>query len=322
MDFQINRTTIIVKDLLFQEKYNLSHSQTDLMAYFVNVTSWAMEINNHRMIATKKIMRDMPCMGEKTIEASIKVLKDLKLITCKTLQVVVWTGKPWIRGIKLTEKGKEYNAKLMLPSKDKKVRDLEKEVNELKEIIRKLKVEKPKQIEKIKETKERVKSFIPEIPKKEKIDFFIEDITKIFGQNNKSICNGVPEWDKNTTFFINSYNKLGIITPEDNVRQLKKPSEINKFWKWISQHPKRIGYKINFDVSPNLKELKKIYMNEIIVVNGEKEKINNLIQKKRGIKIVVENSNGDIRPLLDKKTKGDLIISNKQCQDLLFELSI
>jgi len=31
------RTRSIVKDLLFQEKHNLSHSQMDLMAYLVNV---------------------------------------------------------------------------------------------------------------------------------------------------------------------------------------------------------------------------------------------------------------------------------------------
>jgi len=67
-----NRTQILIKDLLFQEKYSLSHSQTDLMAYLVNVPYWATKVDGYFVITTSKIMTDLPMMGEKTIEASFK----------------------------------------------------------------------------------------------------------------------------------------------------------------------------------------------------------------------------------------------------------
>jgi hypothetical protein len=100
-----NRTRILIQDLLFREKYNLSHAQTDLMAYLVNVAYWAINVDGYFVIATSKIMMDLPAMGEKTIEASFKVLKDLELIQCKTVQVTQLRGKPYLRGMKLTKKG-------------------------------------------------------------------------------------------------------------------------------------------------------------------------------------------------------------------------
>lgn len=81
------RTQILVKNLLFQKKYNLSHSQTDLMAYLVNVYYWAISVDGYFVINTSKIKSDLPKMSEKTIEASLKILKDLGLIHSKILEV-------------------------------------------------------------------------------------------------------------------------------------------------------------------------------------------------------------------------------------------
>jgi len=70
-----NRTQILVKDLIFQEKYNLTHTQTDLMAYLVNVTKWAMEVDGYFIITTKKIISDLPQIGRKTLEKFTKSSK-------------------------------------------------------------------------------------------------------------------------------------------------------------------------------------------------------------------------------------------------------
>ena len=120
-----------MQDFDFQAKYHLTHSQTDLISYLVNIISWAICIEGYYVIATRKIMSDLPSMGLKTIEASLKVLKDLELIESKVVKVTQWKGMPHIRGVKLTEKGKEYNAKLILPSQDERVIELQKKNREL-----------------------------------------------------------------------------------------------------------------------------------------------------------------------------------------------
>ena len=137
-----NRTRILIQDLLFREKYNLSHSQTDLMAYLVNVPYWATNVDGYFVITTSKIMTDLPAMGQKTIEASFKVLRDLELIECKIVHVIEWKGKPYLRGMKLTKKGGEYNDSLVLPSQDEEVRKLKLEIKELNETIKKMSVSK------------------------------------------------------------------------------------------------------------------------------------------------------------------------------------
>jgi len=101
-----------VKDMLFQKKYSLSHTQMDLMAYFVNLAYWTIIVEGYCVIATKKIMSDLPEMGQKTIEASLKKLKEVGLIETTIVEVKVWNGNPRIWGLKLTEKGKELEAKI------------------------------------------------------------------------------------------------------------------------------------------------------------------------------------------------------------------
>ena len=89
-------TQILIKDFDFQAKYHLTHSQTDLISYLVNILSWAICIEGYYVIATSKIMSDLPSMGLKTIEASLKVLKDLELIESKVVKVTQWKGMPHI----------------------------------------------------------------------------------------------------------------------------------------------------------------------------------------------------------------------------------
>jgi hypothetical protein len=44
------RTLVLVKDIPFQDKYKLSHTQMDLMAYFVNLSFWAINVDNYNRI--------------------------------------------------------------------------------------------------------------------------------------------------------------------------------------------------------------------------------------------------------------------------------
>jgi hypothetical protein len=329
-----NRTRILIQDLLFREKYNLSHSQTDLMAYLVNVLYWAINVDGYFVIATSKIMMDLPAMGEKTIEASFKVLRDLELIQCKIVHVTQLRGKPYLRGIKLTKKGKEYNDSLVLPAQDKRVIELQKENKILKNEKREL-VERNIKLEAIMEnlgvsdleTPTPKKEIIeptptPNMPTKQAIDFFVDDVKIHFKTNSKPICNGVPKWNKETTFYINSYNNLSIITPTNDYRQLKNPLEINQFWEWLSTHTHRVGDKINFAKTPTIKEIEKRFLNQKVMIGGGEEKICELVQIENGLNVKVKNKNGEVRTIIDNNTKKDMFFTLKRCQDILFGLLV
>ncbi len=315
------RTLILVKDLLFQEKYHLSHTQTDLMAYMVNVVYWAMEIEGYFVIATSKVMSDLPAMNQKTFEASLKVLKDLELIETKIVEVKQWKGKPKLRGIRLTDKGKEYNAKLVLPSQDKEVKKLKQElkerdqkIKEQEETIKKLMVSE--RVEKI-SNPPKIEPF-PELTTTE-FENFIVTVRKKFAITSQPICNGVPKWDKNTIFYINSYNKLSIITPNNEHKQLKNPKDINHFWKWLSENPHRVGDKIEFSKIPTLKQLEKRFLNKTISLNNVEQSIDSFIECKDGVKVKVRR-NEEIRVLIDMNTREDKIFSLKEAQNILFKL--
>jgi hypothetical protein len=316
-----NRTQILIKDLQFQEKYQLSHSQTDLMAYLANVPYWAINIDGYFVIATAKIMEDLPTMGKKTIEASLKVLRDLKLISSKIVEVKRWRGKPKLRAIQLTPNGKEYNKNLVLPNQDERVRRLEKENSELKkdkkelqDIIEKMRVAEPEP-----EPKEESNP-IPETPPKEALELFIDDIIRRFGRTGKPLCNAVPTWNIKTTFYINSYNKLSLITPENKSLQLKDPIQINKFWNWLFNHPTRLGDKIDFSKAPTTKLLKKRFINQNINLNGAEKRVSDIVEVEGMVKLKLQNQDNTSSFVIDSKTKKDMTFTHQKCQDILFKL--
>lgn len=311
-----NRTQILIKDLPFQEKYNLSHSQTDLMAYLVNVTHWAMNIEGYFVIATSKIMSDLPAMGQKTIEANLKVLKDLELIECKIVEVTEWRGKPKLRGVKLTQKGKEYNAKLVLPSQDKRVKELEKKIKTLEDTIKSLSVSESEDLSPKEEA--RLKPSVPSMPTLEAIEIFVDDVTKRFSKTAQPICNAVPQWEKETTFYINSYNKLSIITAQKEHKQLKNPLEINHFWQWLFTHNHRMGDTIDFNKTPSIKALETRFLNQTVIIGKKEEKIYEFVPCKDGVKIKVKNDKGKVRFIVDSHTGKEMVFSLKKCQEMLF----
>jgi hypothetical protein len=55
-----NRTRVLVKDLLFQEKHQLSDTQVDIISYIFNAFTWAMKVEGYTILTTKKIISDMP----------------------------------------------------------------------------------------------------------------------------------------------------------------------------------------------------------------------------------------------------------------------
>jgi len=266
----------------------------------------------------------MPIMGKKTIEASLRVLKALNLIECKTVEVTQWIKKPRIRGIKITAKGKEYNAKLALPNQDKRVIELQKENKKLKEENQEL-IETIKNMTVLESEasapKEKTEQpSTPTLPKKEAIEPFIEEISKRFGRTGKPLCNGVPTWNKKTIFNINSYNKLSVITPEKREIQIKSPAKINEFWSWLFNNSNRVGDIIDFDKAPTISELKKRFLNKNIKLNGNKKMVYDIVEVEGGVKLKLESDNQNRSFVIDTTTQKEIVFSYQRCQDVLFKM--
>ena len=318
------RTQILVKNLPFQEKYHLSHIQTDLMAYLVNIISWAICVDGYYVITTSKIMSDLPKMGQKTIEASLKVLKNLELIECKMVKVPQWQGNVKHRGVKLTSKGKEYNGALMLPSQDKKVRELEKKNRELEEENRRLQeiidnMDVSKSETSAPNNQEKPKPIAPTMPTKQAIEIFIDDVTKRFGRSSQPICNVVPKWNKETIFYINSYNRLSIITPQKEHKQLRDPILINSFWQWLYTHSSRIGDQIDFNKTPTIKELENRFLNQIITIGEKKNRVSGFVKVEGGVTIKLESLDGKVGSIIDSITRKEKVFGLRVCQEVLFD---
>jgi hypothetical protein len=214
----------------------------DLMAYLVNVPYWAIEIeSDYYVLTSSKILLDLPHLHIKTLEATLKVLKDGGFIQTKLVKVTTWTSANKMRAIKLTEKGKEYNNKLILPNQNEKVIKLEKalkiseaEKAELKKTLEKREVSKTDESVKPKQK-------IPHYTPNTNLIKFIEDTSKTFAKTGENICNSVPNWKKEVLFNINSYGKLSIRIDQNSEKQVKEATQLTLFWLWLFTNQHRVG---------------------------------------------------------------------------------
>jgi len=167
----------------------------DLMAYFVNLAFWTIVIEGYCVIATKKIMSDLPEMGQKTIEASLKRLKEVGLIETTIVEVIA----------------------------------LKKKVKELEATIEQLTVSTEEKNQNVRNPSVHAQTTEAK-PSDSEFAGFVNVIKQGFGTSGEPICNFVPTWLKETTFYINSYNKLALVTPKGEYKQLVDPIAINRFW--------------------------------------------------------------------------------------------
>ena len=84
------RTRVLVKDILFQEKYRLTHTQVDIMAYIINALAWSTKVGAFFPVTNKKFHQDLPQISEKTLEESRRVLTAMELIEVQMISVLKW----------------------------------------------------------------------------------------------------------------------------------------------------------------------------------------------------------------------------------------
>jgi len=324
------RTRVLIKDILFQEKYNLTHSQMDLMAYIANASYWAMNVDGYFILATSKIMSDLPQMGLKTVEANIKALKEANLITTQKVQVKNWNGKPFLRGIKLTTYGQEYNNHYITSMEDKErkelketIKKLEAQNRELEEALANLQTpqdqtQNSSESATLVPNNTRLKPSSPSFAKnlvklskeEEKFTNFIDDVSKKYQKLSKPICNCVPTWQKEVEFYINSYNKLTIKLQTGEFKQLKEPNKIKSFWEYLYKNPSKIGRVIDFSKPLNYSELVNRYRFSTIKWGKDRATIVNFhekdIAKTASIEILVDGSTESM--VIQAKGGGDAIL--------------
>jgi len=312
------RTRSIVKDLLFQEKHNLSHSQMDLMAYLVNIPFWALAVgDDFYVITSNKIISDIPYFTSKTLEFLFKALEDKKLIERKLVKVEEWKGSHQVRSVRLTEAGKLYNDHLVLPTKNKEFAELKKEYKELK-------TQKEALEKKLEEVLANV-SFSEEEkePKKYKtnqdLSTFIKETTRDFAITGEAICNCVPKWVDSALFYINSYNKLSIKQNNEEEKQIKDASKIHAFWLWLFENQDRIGECIDLSKPLDLAEVKRKYIGVQIEINGQEAEVYNFVSGKEGVAIEVKKDKQIIR-LVDMRDKSKKFYPLELCEKMILGL--
>ena len=109
------RTRILVKDLLFQEKYTLTDTQVDIMSYIFNAFTWSMKVDGYMVLTSKKILGDLPQIGVKTLDATLRELANKGLISRSLVTVKIWRNAR-VRGIKISSSGMEYNSSIYTPT--------------------------------------------------------------------------------------------------------------------------------------------------------------------------------------------------------------
>lgn len=327
------QTRILVKDLLFQSKYKLSHTQMDLMAYLVNVPFWATQVEkDYYVITSKKILSDLPHLHEKTLEATLKALKEGGFIDSKLVDMPTWGNRHKVRAIKLTHKAKTYNDKLVLPSQDEEVIKLKKalktseeENKRLEKLLANVEVSNAEKTTKISETMALALSKDdankPQYtPNKDLVDF-IEKTSKTFAKTGEALCNFVPTWAKESVFNINSYGKLSIKIDKNTEKQIKEASQINHFWLWLFENQHRVGYCIDFKKTLDFEGLKQRYIGRKLKIGKESFRLSDLLLTKEGIAIEVQKEDKKMK-LRNPQTKKTNYYTVEECESLILGLQV
>ena len=281
---------ILPLDLGFKQKYKLSQSQAILMSYLALLPNWAKDVNNdgYFLILTAKIMEDLK-MGIKTVENNLKVLEDLDLIKRARTKVAEWSNEKNFRTVKITIKGKEYGLAYSKCKNPNLIKEWEVKYENLEKLNKKLVAEN-----------KTLKSQSKKTDTTDSLESFQKRVTKEFGKSCKPICNFVENadnWAKDSQFWINSYGKLTIKTPNGDFKQIINPEKIANFWQWLFKNPERCGVikteqtekKDEVSIIPTIYHLLP-FIGLMILVEGEKLLINKLEAVLGGVKIVLQNA--------------------------------
>lgn len=212
-----NRTRILVKDLEFQAKHQLTHTEVDIMAYIINALSWSLKVGECLVIVNKKFLDDLPQIGIKTLENTLKELEAKGLIERESVRVPKWRNAT-VRGIIITIAGLKYNNHYYNTDEQKIIKNLEEQL---------ISVNKKLQDLKISYEKVEVKAVEKEEIKNEEKPQVAEPLEDKIVQNDESNTQDKPlKIENKQEKSISNSSNLNPITPQKE--ELKSPVIANK----------------------------------------------------------------------------------------------
>ena len=269
-------------------------------------------------LTNKKFHEDLPQISEKTLEESLRVLKSMELIEVQMISVPQWNNA-YVRGIAVLPKGLEYNAHYYQSNEQDIIDNLNVQMLTKDQEIRELK-EQLKELEAIDTENKIVQEAIEEddTTNYDDLEFttLVKTVTKEFGATSQPICNGVKGWEKETQFYINSYNRLTILSPSGEVTQLKNPLEINDFWKYLDKNRHQIGKVIDFTKKLDVEELNRRYVNMEIVIQEKKFNVHKIEKFKDGVQVAITNKDNEKIAMLSKDGKA-MVFGLEECEKVL-----
>jgi len=131
--------------------------------------------------------------------------------------------------------------------------------------------------------------------KPESLEDFAIKIRNRFILTSEPICNVVDGFQKDTTFYINSYGKLSMTSPKEGCLQINNPVQANQFWKWLFKHQHRVGDIIDFN-NPKIlvNQLNNQYKNLKLNIENKERWIEDIILIKDKFAIRTKDENGRV----------------------------
>ena len=162
-----------------------------------------------------------------------------------------------------------------------KIETLEKELQEAKEII------KAKEEEELSKKSKTIEIEAPLSVEKD-LSKFRKKITKEYSASADILCNGVPNWNHNVNFYINSYSKITIKLLSGQFQQLTNIDEISNFWQWLFENQERVGNVIEKPIDPKVLELMS-YEGKTFNEGGKSYLITKIEAVEGGVTILIQN---------------------------------
>ena len=166
-----------------------------------------------------------------------------------------------------------------------------------------------------KKEKENKNSTPPTEEREKDMDNFRKKITIQYSQSGKAICNAVQNsdnWSVDTSFHINSYNRLSIYLPDGKAKQISEPKQVNKFWEWLFSHQHRVGKPIDSKRVADISTLLP-FKGAYIYIEHKSYKIHYLKAVMGGVKVILLDENSQLINMANGH--GSTTIDVKKCKD-------
>ena len=129
----------------------------------------------------------------------------------------------------------------------------------------------------------------------------------------------VKGWEKETKFYINSYNKLTVLSLTGQVVQLENPVEISDFWEYLYRNKHQIGKVIDFTKELTIDELNHRYAKMEILIQDKKFRVYKIEKLKDGVQVFIKNSENSKISMISKDGEA-VVFGLENCEKVLLGL--